>query len=240
MDLKKILKLDLFENLDYLLNIYEYWEKSFSALKNYFNIDCPSFCSNCCDINVDNIQTTLFEMLPAALLFFKIIFEKPILENSNSTEKPIKDIYSTSILNSLFENTDIISNLKQLIFQDKYFSRCVFYNKKRESWGCSIYHFRPAICRLFAYSLKRNKDHSLVFSYCKELKKQGYKKIHFENENLITKKLKFEIPIYDKFYLQVLNLNYLYTKELYNINIAFKKAFELVYLKFYFNNKKTS
>lgn len=267
---------DLFENLNYLLELYDCWENSFKSLKSFLNIDCKSFCSKCCNTNIKNIQSTIFEMLPAAIFFYKIIFElndknnkynndlsiENFLSKKISTNKKItanNTISFNEIKNSehskIFQKDKIINNVYSLLFENKIFTKCVFYTKSNEDWGCSIYEFRPAICRLFGFSLKRNKKNNLIFSPCKELKEEGYKKSIFEDEDLLLKNLKdqmssvignsfknlsFQIPIYDRLYFNLLSLNYSYTKEFYDLNTAFKKAFEIVYLKLNFNNKKIS
>lgn len=270
MSLVYFSEFDLFENLNYLLEIYESWEIYFKSLKSFLNIDCKSFCSKCCNTNIKNIQSTIFEMLPAAIFFYKFIFElnnkKNKYNNDCALDNYLSKIISTnntisfneiknSVHSKIFQKDRIINNVYSLLFKDKIFTKCVFYTKSDEDWGCSIYEFRPAICRLFGFSLKRNKKNNLIFSPCKELKEEGYKKIIFENEDLLLKNLKdqmspvngnsfknpsFQIPIYDRLYFNLLSLNYSYTKELYDLNTAFKKAFEIVYLKLNFNNKKIS
>jgi Fe-S-cluster containining protein len=237
-------ELDLFENLKYLLDIYKDWDESFVNIKNSLNIDCPAFCSNCCNTSVENIQSTIFEMLVAALIFYKILIEKQDFENKSS--KSFRNFLFNNFSNFSNENSVIISNVKQLLFYDKTFQVCVFYNKNKDNWGCSIYKIRPAICRLFGFSFKKGKNDNLIFSPCKVLQKQGHKRIHISNKdlnnvnlsNIKLSNIKIQAPIYDKFYYQILSLNFNYTSEFYNINQAFKKAFELVCLRFKYKDKK--
>lgn len=240
---------ELFENIRHLFEIYKDWDKSFSNIKNLLNIDCPPLCSSCCDTSVENIQATIFEMIPSALIFYKILIEKQDFKDKDLENKYFEDkFFEVKFWENKFQydsllsidlpsffniNSRIIYNIKQLLFNDKKFSNCIFYNNDKDSWGCSIYNIRPAICRLFGFSFKKGKNDNFIFTPCKVLKKTNYKRIKIENNNR-------QIPIYDKFYYQILSLNFSYTKQFFNINLAFKKAFEVVYFKFKYNNEKVS
>lgn len=51
----------------------------------------------------------------------------------------------------------------------------VFYSPEPErprGGGCSVYHWRPLICRLVGFSFRRDKNGSPVFMPCKTLKQQ--------------------------------------------------------------------
>ncbi|MCX8058410.1 MAG: YkgJ family cysteine cluster protein [Spirochaetes bacterium] len=241
-------KISFFENLNLLTKIYESWENKFNNIKNIFNINCINFCSKCCDTNVNNIQATIFELLIPAIFFYELIF--------NKNKEYIEDLFqlykidiSEEILKSKIVNFIFSNNIN--------LDRCLFYNNQEGKWGCSIYNIRPSICRLFGFSLVKDKFGNLNFSPCKELKEFLFynknnkdklinyninlnnmnDKINITNflriDNYYNKISKSNLPIYDKLYQEVLTLNYQYTKNLYNINEAFKKAFEIIYLKFY-------
>jgi len=68
-------KIKLFENLILLKEIYTKLGNYFKNIREKFNLNCPDFCNQCCDTDIKNIQSTIFEMLPAAILIFEEIFE---------------------------------------------------------------------------------------------------------------------------------------------------------------------
>ncbi|MFN3411946.1 MAG: YkgJ family cysteine cluster protein [Exilispira sp.] len=210
MDILRELNLDLFENLNLLFEIYKEWEEYFSFLKREFLINCPDFCSFCCNTDVENIQSTIFEMLPSAILFYKLIFE-------NGKNKEFLEIQKIDI--------SILNKVKEELFYERYYDKCIFYREDiKNDWGCSIYSIRPSICRLFGFSFKKDKRERLIFTPCKKLGRKIITIQKYEKNN--------KIPIYNNLYFQIFSINLNYSNKFYNINLAFKKAFEIVYLKF--------
>lgn len=224
-------KIKLFENLILLKEIYQNWENYFKNIREKFNLNCPDFCNQCCDTDIKNIQSTIFEMLPAAILIFEEIFE-----NQNNYKNFFKKNFENINLFLFEKNTNLNPNLNNSLERFPDLERCLFYNKTENNWGCSIYEIRPSICRLFGFSFKKDKNDKLIFSPCKVLKEKNSNK-YLLSKNTIEKKY----PIYDTFYQNILNLSPNLTNKLFNINIAFLKAFEIVYLKFnYYNFEKIS
>lgn len=229
-----------FENLNQLLETYKNWDKIFENFKNKFNINCISYCSRCCDTDIENIQSTIFELLPSAIIFYVVFFEKKVIGND------IKD--KDNFFSQIVQNKFLIKKVYDFIFNRTLSDRCIFYIKEENKWGCSIYDIRPAICRLFGFSFKKDKKANLIYNPCKELKKIGIKNIVIEDKNedktinKVTDKNinKNSYPIYDTLYNQILSLNYQYTNEFFSINEAFSKAFDIVYFKFNYNREKAS
>ncbi|MFN3411491.1 MAG: hypothetical protein ACK4YF_04975, partial [Exilispira sp.] len=63
----------------------------------------------------------------------------------------------------------------------------------------------------------------LIFTPCKKLGRKIITIQKYEKNN--------KIPIYNNLYFQIFSINLNYSNKFYNINLAFKKAFEIVYLK---------
>ncbi len=107
---------------------------------------------------------------------------------------------------------------------------CVFFNAFFTEGNCSVYDFRGLLCRLFGYSVKYNKSNLPVLVTCKTIKNQ----LQYNSQDLT----KIKLPEISSYYMKLYGIDPLLMYKTYPINIAIKKAIEMVVLHFVYRNKK--
>lgn len=124
--------------------------KRLSAHSQVFQTQVPIACPSGCGQCCENpkVHTTILEMLPVALAYWQ--------KNQNDlTAEKLLTLPESGI--------------------------CKFYQADSQIPGsgrCSVYAFRPLICRLFGYSARKNKYDSLEFVTCTRLRNEFSKECH--------------------------------------------------------------
>lgn len=132
---------------------------------------------------------------------------------------------------SVWENSGAVELLEKLqnIGDDEH---CVFYihDENNPNKGfCSVYKKRGLICRLYGFSLRRNKQKKLEILTCKGIKDKYNPKIVDSNNN------KFLMSAY---YLRLANIDYTRAFERLPINQAIREAIIYYGLMSSFNKPK--
>ncbi len=107
---------------------------------------------------------------------------------------------------------------------------CIFYNPFLNEGFCSNYQNRGLICRLFGFSVKKDKYGEDFLSTCKPIKESFGKSL--------SSKVLTLAPNMNDYYFQLFGIdNYLAIQYL-PINDAIKKALEMVLLHFHYRKKR--
>jgi Uncharacterised protein family (UPF0153). len=107
---------------------------------------------------------------------------------------------------------------------------CLILNPTQPGAGlCSQYEYRGLICRLFGYSARTNKYNQKELITCQIIKTE-------QKENYEKSVQKIEggeaVPVMSNYYMQLHAIDFELTRDFYPINIAIRKAIELV-LQYY-------
>lgn len=184
-----------FEGLDKLIEVYNELDSIISNFKNTLKIDCIKYCSKCCGTSAKNIEVSVFELIPLSIH----LWQKGEADN-------------------------LLEKLSQIDIE----APCALYNGEYSpqfGGGCSIYTWRPLLCRLFGFSAVLNKQGKPVVSLCKQMKV-----IDSTLENRVQKIVDqgLEVPINSYFAQKVALINPFLGQPRYSINEALKLALETV------------
>lgn len=128
------------KSLQALSEIYDELEEKITVFKKKGAIECIAGCGQCCETSHENIETTLLEMLPAALYFWKNNQAEALLEKLNRSEKDDCCV--------LYQPVD----------------------PENGKGFCTLYEYRGLVCRLFGFSARVSKDRKTVFQPCMKIK----------------------------------------------------------------------
>jgi Fe-S-cluster containining protein len=107
---------------------------------------------------------------------------------------------------------------------------CLILNPTQEGAGlCSQYNHRGLICRLFGYSARTNKYGKRELVTCQIIKTEQAAAFE-ETEKKIEQGI--DVPVMNEFYMQLASIDFDLSRDFYPINMAIKKAIEMV-LHFY-------
>ncbi len=178
-----------------LIELYQELDSKIEKFKRETGLDCIRGCGECCAIESRKVEVSMAELIPLSL--------------------------------HLWETGEAEGYLKKMEQMDEG-GPCVFYKKGprvKEEGGCSIYPWRPLVCRLFGFSAVKNKYGQPVAVLCSVLKKRNPEVVR-EIDLKIQRGL--EIPINPYYAKRVTLLYPTYGKERLPINEAVKKAIERV------------
>jgi len=178
-----------------LLELYQELDSKIEKFKKETGLDCIKGCGECCSIAAVRIEVSVIEWIPLSL--------------------------------RLWETGEAELYLKKMERMDPQGS-CVFYRKnpsKEEEECCSVYPWRPLICRAFGFSAIENKYGRPIPVLCSVLKKVRPEIIK-EVDSRIQRGL--EIPIHSHYAKRMALIYPEYGKSLYSINDALKRAIEVV------------
>lgn len=186
-------KHSLFFELQPLLELYQELDFKIEKFKRETGLDCIRGCGECCAIESRRIEVSLVELIPLSLHLWEVGKAEGYLKKMERVNEE---------------------------------GPCIFYRRnppKREEGCCSIYPWRPLICRLFGFSAVENKYGQPMAVLCSVLKRSRPEVVK-EIELRIQKGL--EVPI-NSYYAKRITLLYpAYGKERFPINEAIKKALE--------------
>ncbi len=100
-------------------------------------LSCLENCRACCETPVENIEVSIFELLPLAIEMWKIKKAEEVLIKIEDMDNNSKCVLYVNDQNTLKEG------------------------------GCSYYSYRPLICRLFGYSAVINRNGNRELTICK-------------------------------------------------------------------------
>lgn len=192
------------KGLQELRQLYSELESKIDNVKKITGLNCTKNCRVCCETPVENIEVSIFELLPLSIELWK-------------TKK------AEEILKKIEDNDDK--------------RRCVLYvddQKLLTNGGCSFYKLRPLICRLFGFSAIINKKGDKELTICKVIRNSRNELIQ-EIRNKIQDEE--ELPIYSEFTQRLMGINPYLGQNRFPINLAQKKAVELVGFKLMLQEK---
>lgn len=174
----------------------------FTKFQSGHNLPCPPECGKCC--KYPDIQCSVLEMLPLA---FQL------------TSSPQYFQIRESILNNKINQNKI----------------CYLFVSNQEDSNkgfCSIYKFRPSICRIFGVYGFKNKNNEIILSTCNTLKS------NMDSSNPPSKNIPVtfqDTPMYWNQKLQDISPNY--ANDINHINESIRKALILVDNYFYYQQE---
>jgi len=184
-----------FEGLDKLLEVYDQLDASIMHFKRAAGLDCAAYCRECCGTPAENVEASIFEVLPLSIYLW---------------QKGEAEYWL------------------QKIRQSDAQSPCVLYNPDpslQPESGCSVYMWRPLVCRLFGFSAMLNKHGKPVVMLCKYMKRLD-PGLERRIQSMIDRGL--NIPI-NSYYAQKISLiNPSLGQIRYPINEALRRALEIV------------
>jgi Fe-S-cluster containining protein len=181
-----------------VLRIYQEIDYKTARLQLAFGLHCPSLCGACCDSN--KVEATVLEALPLA-----------------------EEIYQRK------EQEAVRFALEQRINKADF--RCVLYQTNPSVPGigrCSYYEFRPLVCRLFGFALRRDKFGNLELSICKIIKERTPDAV-LRAEIAISEGL--DVPVYQDSFMRIASMDPGIGFRRLAINLALKEALERLYWK---------
>jgi Fe-S-cluster containining protein len=181
-----------------VMEIYREMDAFALRFQNATGLRCLPGCGTCCD--TEEVEATVVEVIP---LCWQILL-------SREEEKYLSAIAEMEELGS---------------------QRCVIHDPapSREAGGyCSLYEFRPLVCRLFGFAARRDKKGGLEFVACKWLKNatpEAVKRAHFGLGSGLP------VPVYQDAFMRVASVNPAMGFRRLPINRAIKEALGYLYWK---------
>jgi len=133
--------IEQFNGVKELLKVFDELDRHITMYSSKAGYTCLKNCANCCNRASYHIETSVFEMIPAALYLW---------QNGYSEEFIMK-------LNSMDDSQPCVFYTPDFL-------------KKNMEGGCGLYHYRGLICRVFNFSAIHSKDGALLPIICKYLK----------------------------------------------------------------------
>ncbi|KJJ83886.1 fe-S-cluster oxidoreductase [Candidatus Omnitrophus magneticus] len=183
--------------MDELLALYEEADNFTAQFKNVVGLDCQTFCGHCCEKK--DIEVTIYEFLPLAFSLW---------------EKDEADLWLQKI--------EVAEKVGDTI--------CVFYKKaageEKGKGFCVKYGLRGLLCRLFGFSVLKNKNGGHIFAVCSVLKIKNILSIEHIQE-LLDKGV-INAPSMTDYYSRLSCLVNDFNMPMYPVNTAVKKAVEKI------------
>ena len=157
------------------------------------------FCPEKCGIccNTQNIETTLLETLPLAEAIF------------NRKEEEL-----------------ILQAIEERLSRNDF--RCVLFGpSEKPLYGfCTYYPFRPLLCRLFGFAVRKNRHDGFDFCACRHLKESAPDSVKRAELSI---SMGLRIPVYQESFMRIAALNPSIGIQRRPINLAIKEALEYLY-----------
>ena len=179
-----------------IISAYKGFDRAISRFQSVTGLHCPDGCSSCCTSR--QVEASILELLPLAL-----------------------EIYSRR------DEEEVIRSIQEK--ENEQDLRCVLLLREPPldmKGSCSYYDFRPLLCRLFGFALRKNKYNRPEFSPCniiRSIDPGGVKRA----EIAISEGLK--CPIYQEAFMRIASINPDMGYRLLPINQALKGAIEHLY-----------
>ena len=180
-----------------IYDIYRECDRCVLSFQMATGIRCPDGCCICCQSWA--VEATILECLPLANEIY----------NQGKEE---------TILSSIDERTER-GDLKCILF--------VPHQDLSEYGRCAFYDYRPLVCRLFGFAVRRNKFGENELCLCRVVKTaEPEKSIFAENNTCLT-----FVPIFHDAFMRIASLHPGLGPRLLPINRALKQSLEYLYWK---------
>ncbi|MBN1831754.1 MAG: YkgJ family cysteine cluster protein [Deltaproteobacteria bacterium] len=177
--------------------IYREYDRHILSFQMATGIRCPDGCGVCCQSQ--DVEATVLECLPLANEIF----------NQGKEEATL------SAIDKRMERGDL---------------NCVLYIPHRDlpEYGrCAFYDYRPLVCRLFGFAVRRNKFGQKELCLCKVAKKtEPAKSTAAETDADLT-----HVPDFHEAFMKISSLSPEIGTPLIPINTAIKQSLEYLYWK---------
>jgi len=193
------------ERVSQVLALFSEVDEEISAFQKKSSLHCAEGCGRCCEN--PEIETTVLDVLPLAYALWQEGLAEDTLHKISGSDK--------------------------MKIHDLGIEPCVFYKPDALVAGngrCSVYLWRPLLCRLFGFSVKNDKQGKASLVTCPTMKKlceREYQNVSQGLENGMN------APRMRDFAMQALSIDPYLGQEQLPINRAVKLALERVgnYLK---------
>ena len=194
------------EKIDSLLKVFQEADEETSRFMHSSGLKCEQGCGRCCESPY--IEATVFEMLPVAFDVWRRNEASPLLEKLAHSDVAVS-------------------------------GRCVFYRPDPFVAGhgrCSVYHFRPLVCRLFGFSAAVNKHNRNILMTCNTIKRNFPEK--YEPTHIDVHSGQMPIARMRDFSMKALAIDLDFGDKKFPINQALKIALEKVGLMLSYRGEK--
>lgn len=186
-----------------ILLYYEDIDRQTLKFASQTGLSCQSGCGACCE-NPD-IETTVTEVLPLAV-----------------------DLWSRGQAQGILESIQLMRADTRAAPTHKTSGICVFYRPHHAAGAggrCSIYAYRPGLCRLFGFCVRRDKQGAPQLITCKIIK-ESQSQAYTRTQQQLHQGL--PAPLLSDHALRVFNIDAAYGQKLLSINQAIALALEKV------------
>lgn len=169
-----------------------------SRFQNATGLRCLPGCGACCD--TEEVEATVVEVIP---LCWQILLSR--------------------------EEERYLSAIAEM--EEKVSQRCVIYDPAPDPGQpgcCSLYEFRPLVCRLFSFATRRNRKGGLEFVPCKWLKDATPEAV---NRAQVGVNSGLPAPVYQDAFMRVATVNPALGFRRLPINRAIKEALGYLFWK---------
>lgn len=203
------------EKVRLILDLFRKLDEEINAFQKLSGLHCAPGCGRCCE-NPD-VETTVLEVLPLAYALWQNGQAEDTLQKITDSVK-IEPHRSQGKSSPQPDQTQSPSENKP----------CVFYQPDPVVPGngrCSVYLWRPLLCRLFGFSTKNNKYGESALITCPTMKALCVSEYQKVTEDL---KQGMKAPRMQNFAMQALSIDPYLGKEQLPINQAIRIAVERV------------
>ena len=179
-----------------IISAYKGFDRAISSFQSVTGLHCPDGCSSCCMSR--QVEASILELLPLALEIYSRRDEEDVIRSIQEKEKE--------------QDLRCVLLLREPLLDVK--------------GSCSYYDFRPLLCRLFGFALRKNKYNRPEFSPCniiRSIDPAGVKRA----EIAVSEGLK--CVIYPEAFMRIASINPDLGYRLLPINQALKGAIEHLY-----------
>lgn len=192
----------LWDGLNELMQLYRELDGAIAKFSEGTGVACTGGCRICCDTPATNIEATVFELLPQAII---------------ACHEGRAEYWLDMIAHAQGEGDGEGEGGGE--------GRCVFLDHNLPQGGCSIYQCRPLLCRLFGFAAVLDKDARPLPLICRQMKKAN-PEVGRHAQQLIGDGV-VEVPISAYYASRIAAINPTHGQSLLSINEAFRSAIQL-------------
>lgn len=193
------------KGMEEIIHLYEELDRIIGRLKECGNMECPELCGRCCKTPAMNVESSVIEALPLVI-----------------------NLLETGQVDFFYEMLDKFKDCDP----------CIFYTdeiREGNRGRCSVYRYRPLVCRLFGYSAVINKHGKIAPALCSTIK-EAMPGCAARITSLIERGL--PVPVFSEYTMRSSMLNPAIGFERYPVNMAVKKAIEFVGLQMSYSSSR--
>jgi Fe-S-cluster containining protein len=181
---------------DRVLDIYGGLDGIIAHFRAATGMRCPEGCSYCC--RNWTVETTVVEVLPLGLEIYARREEETVLSSIDDKETCGDSVCAVLLPNSL----------------------------QGDKGSCGYYEWRPLICRLFGYAVRRNKWEETELCTCRIIREKEPSSVRRAE---IALREGLGLPVYQETFMQIASLDPAAAYRMLPINRAIKEALEHIY-----------